>query len=78
MNLVDKGRREAFLRTKTATLDDPPYCKEFCRLMFCLLAVLIYLCLVCTSLYVCMFSTAHLEIRNVPFPKKVSSDSDLP
>ena len=25
-----------------------------------------------------MFSTADLEIRNVPFPKKLSSDSDLP
>ena len=29
-------------------------------------------------MYVCMFSTADLEIRNVPFPKKVSSNSDLP
>ena len=29
-------------------------------------------------MYVCMFSTADLEIRNVPFLKKVSSDSDLP
>ena len=26
---------------------------------------------------VCMFSAADLQIRNVPFPKKVSSDSDL-
>ena len=28
--------------------------------------------------YVCMFSTADLLIRNVPFPEKVSSDSNLP
>jgi hypothetical protein len=27
-------------------------------------------------MYVCMFSTADLEIRNVPFPRRVSSDSD--
>ena len=44
MNLVDKGRLVAFLRTKTATLDDPPYCKEFCWARFCLLIVLIYFC----------------------------------
>ena len=29
-------------------------------------------------LYLCMFSTADLEIRNVPIPEKVSSDSNLP
>ena len=28
--------------------------------------------------YVCMFSTTDLEIRNAPFPEKVSSNRDLP
>ena len=29
------------------------------------------------TLYVCMFSAPDLKIRNVPIPKKVSSNNDL-